>query len=60
MYEIGDRRDKWNKESRNARVGDLVLITEKNNLKQKRLEWNTGTIVEALPDRDGLVRHVTV
>ena len=60
MYEIGDRREKWNEESRNAQAGDLVLIMEKNYQKLKRLEWNTGTIVEALPDGDGLVRNVTV
>ena len=60
MYEIGDCRDKWNEARRNAEVGDLVLIMAKDNLKLKRLEGNTGTIIEALPDRDGLVRSVTV
>ena len=60
MYEIGDHRAKWNEESRNAQVGDLVLIMEKDYKKLKRLEWITGTITEALPDSDGLVRTVTV
>ena len=33
---------------------------EKDYKKLKRLEWITGTITEALPDSDGLVRNVTV
>ena len=30
IYEIGDKRDKWNQPRRNAQVGDLVLICQKN------------------------------
>ena len=58
IYEVGNSRDKWNVARRNAQIGDLVLIAEKN---LPRLKWSTGTIVDTEPDRkDGLVRRVTV
>ena len=57
IYQIGDTRDKWNQPRRNAQVGDLVLLCEKN---LPRLQWSTGIIVETIPGRDGLVRKVVV
>ena len=41
----------------NAKVGDTVLMKEKNS---PRLEWPTGTITEVITAKDGLVRRVVV
>ena len=58
ICEVGDRREKWNQPQPNARVGDMVLIMDKN---LPRLQWATGTITEVYPSRrDNLVRRVEV
>ena len=57
IYSIGDSRKKWTDPKRNAQVGDVVLIKDKN---LPRLEWSTGTITEAITAQDGLVRRVIV
>merc|ERR1712105_193893 len=57
IYGIGRKREKWLNPERNAKVGDLVLICEKN---LPRLNWSTGTIINTTTASDGLVRRVTV
>ena len=57
MYEIGKNREKWFNAKRNAKVGDVVLIKDKN---QARLHWPTGTIVKVNTSKDGLVGSATV
>ena len=48
-------RSKWQGEKRNAQQGDIVLISDEN---LSRSQWRLGKIVEAIPDKDGLVRKV--
>ena len=55
--EIGSYRQKWISASRNACVGDLVLIKDKN---LPRTQWNLGTITDTYKSDDGLVRSVLV
>ena len=50
-------RQKWHKETRNIKVGDVVLVAD-NNLVRNR--WPMGRVTEATPSEDGLVRSVTV
>ena len=50
-----DKQRKWYSPQRNAQVGDIVLVKEKNS---KRLSWPTATILSVTTDRDGLVRRV--
>ena len=57
IFSIGDSRQKWTDPKRNAQVGDVVLIKDKN---LPRLEWSTGTITETITAQDGLVRRVIV
>ena len=57
MYEIGLIRPKWLKPSRNAKVGDVVLIKDKN---LPRLNWSTGTITGVRMGDAGLVRSVSL
>lgn len=57
MYETGKHREKWVNAKRNAKVGDVVLIRDKN---QARLNWPTGTIVEVKKGKDRYVRSATV
>ena len=57
MYQIGTDREKWLNPQRNAQLGDIVLIKDKN---LHGLEWSTGTIIEVYPDKDTLVRRVFV
>ena len=57
MYQIGHTTEKWTEIKRNAEVGDIVLMKEKN---LPRLDWSTGTITQATKDKDGLVRRVMV
>ena len=45
------------KPQRNASVGDIVLLKDKQ---LSRLDWATGVIIASTPDKDGLVRKVTV
>ena len=48
-------RSKWQGETRNAQQGDIVPISDEN---LPRSQWRLGKIVEAIPDKDGLVRKV--
>ena len=57
MYQIGTDKEKWFHPQKNAQVGDTVLLKEKNT---PRLDWPTGTITSAIPDKDNLVRRVIV
>merc|ERR1712020_612285 len=57
MYQIGDTREKWTTPQNNARIGDIVLMRDKN---LPRLEWSTGTIINVRPDKEKLVRRVIV
>jgi len=57
IYGIGTKREQWVNIQKNASVGDIVLMREKNS---PRLEWPTGTITEVITADDGLVRRVVV
>ena len=57
LYQIGTNKEKWYNPQRNAQVGDIVLLKEKNT---PRLEWPTGVIISVTTDKDGLVRRVFV
>ena len=57
MFNIGLNREKWTEAQRNARVGDIVLLVEKNT---PRLQWPMGTITIVEPDEDELIRRVMV
>ena len=57
MYEIGKHRSKWVNAKRNAKIGDVVLIKDKN---QTQLNWPTGVIVGVKLSEDGYVRSATV
>ena len=57
LFEIGRKREKWPEPKPNARIGDLVLLIEKNT---PRLEWPIGRITHVTEDNDGLVRRVIV
>ena len=51
------RFTKWNYPSRNASVGDLVVLREDNVVPAK---WPLARIVKVHPGQDGLVRVVSV
>ena len=57
MYDIGTERTKWQKYNRNAQVGDIVLMTDKQ---LPRLQWSTATITQIIEDTDGIVRRAVV
>ena len=57
LYQIGTNKEKWYNPQRNAQVGDIALLKEKNT---PRLEWPTGVITSVTTDKDGLVRRVFV
>ena len=57
MYEIGKHRSKWVSAKRNAKIGDVVLIKDKN---QTQLNCPTGVIVGVKLSEDGYVRSATV
>ena len=57
IYQISTDREKWLHPQRNASVGDIVLLKDKQ---LSRLDWATGVIIASTPDKDGLVRKVTV
>ena len=50
-------RTKWHRQSRDAKVGDLVLIADVN---AERGHWPIGRISATLPSQDGIVRSVEV
>jgi hypothetical protein len=50
-------RQKWMKEERNLKKGDLVLIMDGN---EPRGHWKKGIVTEVLEDKEGHVRRVTL
>ena len=50
-------RQKWTRESRNVRLGVIVLLADQE---VPRGRWRMGRVVEAFPSRDGLVRKARV
>jgi hypothetical protein len=50
-------RQKWLRPKRNLQEGDLVLIVGEH---VPRGQWPKGLVTETYPDRDGVVRQVTV
>ncbi|XP_067245167.1 uncharacterized protein [Chanodichthys erythropterus] len=50
-------RRKWQNESSNLQVGDVVLL---KNIQAKRNDWPMGIVLETFPGRDGKVRKVEV
>ncbi|MEL7342708.1 MAG: hypothetical protein AAGM67_19645, partial [Bacteroidota bacterium] len=50
-------RQKWNKECRNFKKDDIVLVTDET---MPRGSWPLGRILEVKAGRDGLVRTVIV
>ena len=51
-------RKKWNTESRNVRVSDIVIIADPNAVRGK---WHKGEVVQVfLPGEDGLIQNVQV
>ena len=50
-------RQKWVRPKRNITVGDIVIIKEEN---QPRGSWVMGRVIETEPDKEELVRSVTV
>ena len=51
------RRDKWTVKQRNVKIGDLVIVREKN---LPRCDWRVAVVRETRPGKDGLVRRVVV
>ncbi|XP_068233500.1 uncharacterized protein [Palaemon carinicauda] len=57
-YLLGlQQRQKWFKEQRNVRVGDVVLMVKEN---EARCHWPLARIVQTKVGKDGLLRTVTV
>ena len=52
-------RQKWQKEQRNFKVGDIVLVKDAE-LFGARNEWPLARIISVYPSEDGLVRSVTL
>ncbi|XP_031550566.1 uncharacterized protein LOC116287992 [Actinia tenebrosa] len=50
-------RQKWLREKANFKVGDLVLLADKNT---PRGQWPKAMIQQTMPDNDGVVRQVIV
>jgi hypothetical protein len=50
-------REKWRKERRNVRVGDLVLLVEDG---VKRGQWPSGRVTKVMAGADNLVRSAIV
>nr|XP_055053759.1 uncharacterized protein LOC129438884 [Misgurnus anguillicaudatus] len=50
-------RRKWQNESSNLQVGDVVLL---KNIQAKRNDWPMGIVLETFPGKDGKVRKVDV
>ena len=48
---------KWNVHTRNLRLGDVVIVADRNVL---RGEYRLGIVKEVFPDADGKVRRVLV
>lgn len=50
-------RQKWLKQTRNFKVGDLVIMKDAN---LPRGQWCKALVQETFPDSDGVVRQVLV
>ncbi|XP_056012598.1 uncharacterized protein LOC130052217 [Ostrea edulis] len=50
-------RKKWHQTQRNVRVGDVILMREKD---MHRNEWPLGIVTKVFPGQDDLVRKVEV
>ena len=50
-------RSKWNKEVRNVKEGDVVLLVDNT---QARCQWPMGRVEEAFTGNDGLVRSAKI
>ena len=50
-------RKKWNITQRNFKIGDLVLVFDKN---ANRTKWPLARIVEIMPGKDETVRTVKI
>ena len=50
-------RQKWLKQRRNFKVGDLVIMKDTN---MSRGQWPKALVQETFPDSDGVVRQVLV
>ena len=50
-------QQKWHHQTRNMKVGDIVIIQDKNLI---RGQWRLGRISLVHPDSDGIVRNVDV
>jgi ribosomal protein L14 len=50
-------RQKWLHEKPNFKIGDLVLVADKNTA---RGQWPKALIEQTMPDKDGVVRQVIV
>ena len=48
---------KWHTESRDVKVGDIVLVQDRNAM---RGDWRKAIVIEALPSADQRVRRVTI
>ncbi|XP_037393887.1 uncharacterized protein LOC119263246 [Pygocentrus nattereri] len=51
------RRRKWEKEKRNLKEGDVVLL---KNDQLQRNDWHMGIIIKTFPSADGRVRKVEI
>ena len=51
------KRQKWQRDMKNIKVGDIVLVTDQNN---HRSEWSTAVVVEVHTSDDGKVREATL
>ena len=51
------KRQKWHKQHRNLRVGDVVLVAD---LRYPRGQWPLAVVTRVKEGRDGLIRTATV
>ena len=51
------QRKKWNEDTRNIQVGDLILVVDYT---VSRGSWLLGRVVEVFPGTDGVVRSADV
>ena len=50
-------RKKWNASNRNVKPGDIVVVSDHNQMRGK---WTLGRIVQVFPGKDSYVRNVEV
>ena len=49
-------RQKWTKQNRNMKVGDILLLVDNT----PRNAWNMGRIIQVIKDKDNVARVVKV